>query len=83
MLIDLHKQAMTTPTVRSTIQASGEPASVLAQRFGTTEQTIYKWRHCDSVHDRSHTAYRLQTTLTRGTRGRRGCPAQDAAGVAG
>jgi transposase-like protein len=36
----------------------------LAERFGTTEQTIYKWRHRDSVHDRGHTAHRLQTTLT-------------------
>ena len=30
----------------------------------TTEQTIYKWRYRDSVPDRSHTAHRLQTTLT-------------------
>jgi transposase-like protein len=64
MLIHLHKQATTTPKVRAVIQASREPASVLAERFGTTEQTIYKWRHRDSVLDRSHTAHRLQTTLT-------------------
>jgi transposase-like protein len=73
MLIHLHKQATTTPKVRAAIQASDEPASVLAERFGTTEQTIYKWRHRDSVHDRSHTAHRLQTTLT---------PAQEAVAVA-
>ena len=73
MLIHLHKQATTTPKVRAAIQASLEPASVLAERFGTTEQTIYKWRHRDSVLDRSHTAHRLQTTLT---------PAQEAVAVA-
>lgn len=73
MLIHLHKQATTTPKVRAAIQASREPASVLAERFGTTEQTIYKWRHCDSVFDRSHTAHRLQTTLA---------PAQEAVAVA-
>ncbi len=73
MLIDLHKQATTTPKVRAAIQASDEPASVLADRFGTTEQTVYKWRHRDSVHDRSHTPHRLQTTLT---------PAQEAVAVA-
>jgi len=28
--------------VRAAIQAGDEPASVLAERFGTTEQTIYK-----------------------------------------
>ena len=42
MLIHLHKQATTTPKVRSAIQASDEAASVLAERYGTTEQTVYK-----------------------------------------
>jgi transposase-like protein len=73
MLIHLHSQATTTPKVRSAIQASDEPASVLAERYGTTEQTVYKWRHRDSVEDRSHTPHRLQTTLT---------PAQEAVAVA-
>ena len=59
--------------MRAAIQASDDPASVLAERFGTTEQTVYKWRHRDSVHDRSHTPHRLQTTLT---------PAQEAVAVA-
>jgi len=72
-MFDKHrKQATTTPKVRAAIQASGEPASVLAERFGTTEQTVYKWRHRDSVHDRSHTPHQLQTTLT---------PAQEAVAV--
>ena len=44
----------------------------MAERFGTTEQTVYKWKHRDSVHDRSHTPHRLQTTLT---------PAQEAVAV--
>ncbi len=45
MLIHLHSHATTTPKVRTAIQASAEPASVLAERFGTTEQTVYKWKH--------------------------------------
>ena len=73
MLIHLHKQATTTPKVRAAIKASAEPASVLAERYGTTEQTVYKWRHRESVHDRSHTPHRLRTTLT---------PAQEAVAVA-
>ncbi len=73
MLIHLHSQATTTPKVRAAIQARMEPASVLAERFGATEQTIYKWRKRDSVEDRSHTPHREQTTLT---------PAQEAAAVA-
>lgn len=54
MLIRLHQQATYhcpagdcvaicregTPKVRAAIQASEEPAWVLAERFGTTEQTI-------------------------------------------
>ena len=60
MLIHLHKQATTTSKVRGAIDASDEPASVLAESFGTTEQTVYKWRHRSSVHDRRHTPHRLQ-----------------------
>ena len=64
MLIKLHSQATTTPKVRAAIQASDEPAWVLADRHGTTKQTVWKWRKRDTVEDRSHTPHRLQTTLT-------------------
>ena len=73
MLIHLHSQATTTPKVRAAIQASEEAGTVLAERFGVTPQTIYKWRMRDSIEDRSHTPHRLQTTLT---------PAQEAVAVA-
>ena len=73
MLINLHSQATTTPKTLAEIQASDEPARVLARRYGTTEQTVWKWRKRDSVNDRSHMAHRLQTTLT---------PAQEAVAVA-
>ena len=72
MLISLHKQATTTPKIRAAIQASTEPAWMLAERHGISEQTVWKWRKRDSVDDRSHTAHRLQTTLT---------PAQEAVAV--
>ena len=72
MLIHLHKQATTTPKVRAAIQASDEVGTVLAERFGVTPQTIYKWRKRESVEDRSHTPHRLPTTLT---------PAQEAIAV--
>ena len=64
MLINIHNRATTTPRVRAKIQASDERAWVLAERFGTTEQTIWKWRKCDSVQDRSYIPHRLQTALT-------------------
>ncbi len=64
MLIALHKNARTTPAVRAEIAASAEPASALAQRYGITEQTVYKWKKREVFGDRSHTAHRLQTQLT-------------------
>lgn len=64
MQIRLHSQATTTPKIRAGIQSSQEPARVLAERHGITEQTVYKWRHRESVEDRSHIPHRLQTTLT-------------------
>ena len=73
MLISLHKQATTTPKIRAAIQASTEPAWVVAERYGISEQTVWKWRGRDSTEDRSHTPHRLQTTLT---------PAQEAVAVA-
>ena len=73
MLIKLHGQATTTPKIRAAIQASDEPAWLVAERHGTSEQTVWKWRKRDSVEDRSHTPHRLQTTLT---------PAQEAVAVA-
>ena len=73
MLIKLHSQATTTPKVGAAIQASDEPAWVLAERHGTTEQTVLKWRKRDRVNDLGHTPHRLQTTLT---------PAQEAIAVA-
>ena len=41
MLVRLHSQATTTPKVRAEIQASDEAAWILAERHGTTEQTVY------------------------------------------
>ena len=64
MLIALHKNARTTPAVRAEIAASDQTAPVLAQRFGITEQTVYKWKKREVFTDRSHTAHRLQTVLT-------------------
>ena len=47
------------PNTRAEIQVSDAPSRVLARRYGTTEQTVWKWRKRDSVNDRSHMAHRL------------------------
>ena len=49
MLIHLHSQATTTPKIRTAIQRSDEAGTVLAERFGVTPQTVYKWRNRDSI----------------------------------
>ena len=41
MLISLHKQATTTPKIRAAIQASREPAWLVAERYGISEQTVW------------------------------------------
>ena len=75
MLIALHKNARTTPAVRAEIAASDETASVLTQRFGITEQTVYKWKKRDVFGDRSYTAHHLRTVLTPEQETRGGPPA--------
>jgi transposase len=64
MHLRLHKNATTTPRIRAEIQASVEPMTVLAQRFGVSVSTIARWKKRTSVEDASHTPHRLQTTLT-------------------
>ena len=64
MMIALHKNARTTPAIRAEIAASTDSAASLAQRFGISEATVYKWKKRTSFQDCSHTAHRLQTTLT-------------------
>jgi len=86
MLVHFHKQATTTPKVRAAIQASAEPALVLAERFGTTEQTVYKWRHRDRVNDRATRRTSCKSRRRRkrssGSFPRRGLtPAQEAVAV--
>jgi hypothetical protein len=40
MLISLHKQATTMPKVRAAIRASGEPAWILAERHGVSDDYL-------------------------------------------
>ena len=58
--------------IRVAIQASADPAWMVAERYGISEQTVWKCRKRDSVHDLSHTPHKLQTTLS---------PAQEAVAV--
>lgn len=64
MQVRLHKNATTTPKTRAMIQASDKPMTALAEQLGVTVETIARWKHRDTVEDRSHTPHRLQTTLS-------------------
>ncbi len=64
MILSQHKLARTTPAVRAEIAVSSDSAIRLAERYNVSVATIYKWRTRDTFEDRSHTAHRLQTTLT-------------------
>jgi hypothetical protein len=59
MLISLHKRATTTPKIRAAIKASEEPAWLVVERYGISEQTVWKWRKRDSVQYRNHRPHRL------------------------
>ncbi|MFT5341284.1 MAG: hypothetical protein ACI9BH_000494 [Paracoccaceae bacterium] len=50
MLINLHSQAATTPKVRAEIQASDEPAWVLAERYGNPSRSIVLRIVAESMH---------------------------------
>jgi transposase InsO family protein len=73
MIMALHKNARTTPAIRAEIAASKDSVAVLAARYGVGQRTIRRWRAREVFTDASHTAHRLQTTLT---------PAQEAVVVA-
>jgi hypothetical protein len=64
MMIALHKNTRTTPAIGAEIAASSDCAATLAQRYGIWQSTVHKWKNRDTFHDASHTAHRLQTTLT-------------------
>ena len=43
-MLQIHPQARTTPAVRADIARSTEPASVVAKRYGISDETVRKWR---------------------------------------
>jgi transposase len=58
MMVPLHENARTTPLIRAEIAASAESARVLAERYGISEGTVYKWKHRTRTTDRSLTTRR-------------------------
>lgn len=64
MMIALHKNARTTPTIRAEMAQSPDSVATLARRYSVSESTARKWKSRETFTDASHTPHRLQTTLT-------------------
>src|SRR3546814_13757154 len=60
-MVQIHPQARTTPAVRAEIARSTEPASVVAKRYGISDETVRKWRKRgeQAAQDRSSRPNRL------------------------
>lgn len=43
-MVQIHSQARTTPAVWADIARSTKPASVVAKRYGVSDETVRKWR---------------------------------------
>ena len=65
-MLQIHPNARTTPAVRAEIARSGEPAGVLARRYGVSTETIRKWRKRgpDDCLDHSARPHRLPWKAT-------------------
>lgn len=64
--MQIHPQARTTPAVRAEIARSAEPASVVAKRYGISDETVRKWRKRgeQACQDRSSRPKRLPWRAT-------------------
>ncbi|CAN5385444.1 IS481-like element ISTel1 family transposase [soil metagenome] len=60
-MVQIHPQARTTPAVRAEIARSTERTSVVAKRYGISNETVRKWRRRgeQAVQDRSSRPTRL------------------------
>lgn len=65
-MTQIHPQARTTPVVRAEIARSTEPTSVVAKRYGISDETVRKWRKRgeQACQDRSSRPKRLPWRAT-------------------
>ena len=64
MTVKQHKNATTTPEIRTFIRESELPTAVLARLLKISESTVRKWRHRENVEDASHIPKHSKTTLS-------------------
>ncbi|MGP1924797.1 MAG: hypothetical protein ACTS73_08120 [Arsenophonus sp. NEOnobi-MAG3] len=68
MMMSLHRQANLTLKIRADLQATKDPASTLAKRYGIFEVIVAKWKN-KMVDDHNYISYRLPTMLWPGNEG--------------
>ena len=64
MNINLHKNATTTPAIRTYIRQSPLGIRALARELGLSEMTVRKWKYRSDVYDRSHRRHHLGQSTT-------------------
>ena len=63
MLISLHKNAVSTPSVRAQMQQFSGSEYGSAERYGISRTSVQQRSYRASVEDRSHASYLPQTSL--------------------
>ncbi|MGP1923614.1 MAG: hypothetical protein ACTS73_01255 [Arsenophonus sp. NEOnobi-MAG3] len=63
MMMNLYRQATTTPKISTALQASKEPTSTLAKLYRISELTVAKGKKRDDIDDHCHILHCLPTTL--------------------
>ena len=64
MVIQLHKNARTTPAIRRELQESSLSNKALAELYNLNRHTVAKWRSREGTADASHRPHRIQATLS-------------------
>ena len=64
MILQLHKNARTTPAIRRELQESTLSQRELAAKYNLSRPTVRKWQQRDNPEDRSHRPHTLHTTLS-------------------
>jgi len=65
MHVKIHKNAKTTPAIRTEIQQSNLSAYAIAKKYNISWSTAKKWKNSCSIEDKSSRPHVLQTDLTK------------------
>jgi len=64
MQVKIHKNAKTTPSIRTEIQQSYLSSYAIAKKYNISWSTAKKWKYSGSIEDKSSRPHVLQTDLT-------------------